>query len=116
MFLVGAVPALLVIATGKYLREPERWLARRQKGNCRREASSGPIAGLLADRRWRKNLIIGALIASTGVVGLWAIGEYAVDLQRNVFKTYLHRTCAVAAVAGGIEHRKSPMRFHWRTS
>ena len=31
---------------------------------------------------------MGALIASTGVVGLWAIGEYAVDLQTAVFKRH----------------------------
>ncbi len=29
-----------------------------------------------------------ALIASTGVVGLWAIGEYFTDLQSSVFKQY----------------------------
>jgi MFS family permease len=26
------------------------------------------------------------------VIGLWAIGEYAVDLQRNIFKTYFTQT------------------------
>jgi MFS family permease len=36
-------------------------------------------------------LVVGALIASTGVVALWAIGEYAVDLQRDVFTNwYVH--------------------------
>jgi MFS family permease len=48
----------------------------------------------LADSRWRKNLVIGALLASTGVIGLWAIGEYAVDLQRNVFRTYFEANAA----------------------
>lgn len=88
MFLVGAIPALLVIATGKYLREPDRWLKAKAEGKLPKGSILGPYRGLLADRRWRKNLLIGALLASTGVVGLWAIGEYAVDLQRNVFKTY----------------------------
>src|SRR4029453_16893746 len=87
MFLVGAIPALLVIATGSYLREPERWLRAKAEGKLPTGGIWGPYRGLLADRRWRKNLIIGALLASTGVIGLWAIGEYAVDLQRNVFKT-----------------------------
>ena len=43
---------------------------------------------VFSDARWRHNLLIGSLIAATGVVGLWAIGEYAVDLQRNIFTTY----------------------------
>jgi hypothetical protein len=47
---------------------------------------------LLSQKRWRKNLLVGALIASTGVVGLWAIAEYAVDLQKVVFKTYFEKT------------------------
>jgi MFS family permease len=88
MFLVGSVPALLVIATGSYLREPERWLRAKSEGKLKAGGVFAPYRGLLAERRWRKNLVIGALLASTGVIGLWAIGEYAVDLQRNVFKTY----------------------------
>ena len=47
-----------------------------------------PYAGLLREDRWRKNLIVGAIIASTGVIGLWAIGEYATDLQTKVFENY----------------------------
>jgi hypothetical protein len=47
-----------------------------------------PYVRLFGDPRWRRNLIVGALIASTGVVGLWAIGEYAVDLQRTIFTSY----------------------------
>jgi hypothetical protein len=47
-----------------------------------------PYRGLIAAARWRKNLIVGALLASTGVVGLWAIGEYAVDLQTAIFSSH----------------------------
>jgi hypothetical protein len=53
-----------------------------------------PYRELIVDAHWRKNLIVGALIASTGVIGLWAIGEYAVDLQRNVFKVYITENSA----------------------
>ena len=88
MFLLGAIPSLLVIATGRYLREPDKWLRAKAEGKLPTGSIMSPYFGLLADRRWRKNLVIGSLLASTGVVGLWAIGEYAVDLQRNVFKTY----------------------------
>jgi hypothetical protein len=47
-----------------------------------------PYKELLVDRRWRKNLIIGTLISLAGVVGLWAIGEYAIDLQVKVFREH----------------------------
>jgi MFS family permease len=95
MFLVGAVPAILVLATGTYLREPERWLRAKAEGKLPTGNIFGPYQGLLADRRWRKNLVIGALLASTGVVGLWAIGEYAPDLQRKVFESYFTENARV---------------------
>jgi MFS family permease len=88
MFLVGALPAFLVVFTGKYLREPESWLRARAAGQLPTGNVFRPYAELVANLRWRKNLIVGALIASTGVIGLWAIGEYAVDLQRFIFNKY----------------------------
>ena len=88
MFLIGAAPAVMVVFTGKYLREPETWLRLKESGRHVHGGILGPYRSLLAAARWRNNLAVGALIASTGVVGLWAIGEYAVDLQSAVFSTF----------------------------
>jgi hypothetical protein len=88
MFLFGALPALLVIFTGKWLREPEPWLRQKEAGLLPKGGLLAPYAGLLAETRWRKNLLIGAILASTGVIGLWAIGEYAPDLQKSVFRQH----------------------------
>lgn len=88
MFLVGAIPAGLVILIRKYLREPEPWLRLKEQDLLPKGGIFAPYKALLGEARWRKNLIVGALIASTGVVGLWAIGEYAVDLQSAVFNNY----------------------------
>ncbi len=88
MFLIGALPAFMLIFTRKKLREPEPWLRLKEGGDLPKGSIFAPYAALLADRRWRKNLIVGALIASTGVVGLWAIAEYAPDLQKAVFTTH----------------------------
>ena len=91
MFLIGALPAFMIIFTRKSLKEPEAWLRLKEKGLLPKGSILGPYAGLMAEARWRKNLVIGALIASTGVVGLWAIGEYAVDLQKVVFKAHFEK-------------------------
>jgi hypothetical protein len=88
MFLFGAIPALLVIFTGKWLREPEPWLRQKEAGLLPKGGLLAPYVGLVEEQRWRRNLIIGAILASTGVIGLWAIGEYAPDLQKSVFRTY----------------------------
>lgn len=88
VFLVGAIPAFLVIFTGKYLREPAAWLKLKESGALSRGGVFSSYGKLFASKRWRRNVIVGAVIASTGVIGLWAIGEYAVDLQRAVFNTH----------------------------
>jgi MFS family permease len=88
MFLVGALPALMVVFTMKYLREPEPWLAAKAEGRLPKGNIFAPYRDLLRDKRWRKNLIVGALISSAGVIGLWAIAEYAIDLQTKVFREH----------------------------
>jgi MFS family permease len=91
MFLIGAAPAFMIIFTRGYLKEPESWQRLKDSGQIPKGNIFAPYAGLLANARWRKNLIVGAIIASTGVVGLWAIGEYAVDLQKVVFKQFYEK-------------------------
>ncbi len=103
VFLVGAIPAVLVVFTGRRLKEPAPWLALKASGALKRGGVFASYARLFGDRRWRRNLAVGALIASTGVVGLWAIGEYAVDLQRAVFKTHYERELGAAATAAQVK-------------
>ena len=88
MFLVGAAPALLVVFTMTYLREPQPWLDAKAAGRFEKGSVWTPYAELLAEKQWRTNLVIGALLASAGVIGLWAIVEYAVDIQGKVFEMY----------------------------
>lgn len=88
MFLVGAAPALLVVFTMKFLKEPEPWLRAKEEGRLPAGGILTPYRDLLAEKRWRKNLLIGALISSAGVIGLWAIVEYAIDIQSKVFRIY----------------------------
>lgn len=102
MFLIGAFPALMIIFTRSKLKEPSRWLELKEKGLLPKGGIFAPYAALLSDARWRKNLVIGALIASTGVVGLWAIGEYAVDLQKVAFKMHFEAAKADAAKIPGL--------------
>ena len=99
MFLIGALPALMIIFTRKKLKEPEPWLLLKAEGKLPKGSIFSPYVSLLSDKRWRKNLIVGALIASTGVVGLWAIGEYAVDLQKTVFQTHYEKAGLAPAAA-----------------
>ncbi|KAB2646527.1 MAG: MFS transporter [Verrucomicrobia bacterium] len=99
MFLIGALPALLIIFTRKRLKEPEPWLRQKAEGHLAKGSILAPYVVLFRDVRWRRNIIVGALIASTGVVGLWAIAEFAPDLQKTVFQTHYEKAGFTVAQA-----------------
>ncbi len=46
----------------------------------------GSYAELFRNPVWRKNAIVGVLLASAGVIGLWGIGFFSFDLNRTVFR------------------------------
>lgn len=80
MFIVGALPAFLCIFVFRKLKEPEQW--RRAKAL---NTQLGSMSDLFTDPRWRRNAIVGMLLAFSGVVGLWGIGFFSFDLLRSVF-------------------------------
>ena len=84
---VGAIPAILAIPVFRALKEPESWKKAVTQGATQKKA--GSLKELFGDRRWRHNTIVGMILASTGVIGLWGIGFFSVDLNQAVFrKTY----------------------------
>lgn len=104
MFLVGALPAFLIIFTSRYLKEPEPWLRLKERGQLPVGSILAPYRTLMASKRWRRNLIVGTLLASTGVIGLWAIGEYAIDLQKTVFDAYYKVRLPASEVKASVDH------------
>ncbi len=90
-FLAGAVPAPLAFIVFKKLKEPESWLKARSE-----KKKLGSYGELFSDPRWRRNSIVGFLLAFAGVVGLWGIGFFSYDLFRPV----LERTFAAEGLAG----------------
>lgn len=80
MFVVGALPAFLCIPIFRKLKEPESWLRAKREGG----AHLGSMGELFSDARWRRNAIVGMLLAFSGVVGLWGIGFFSFDLLRSV--------------------------------
>jgi MFS family permease len=81
MFAVGALPALLCIPVFRKLKEPEAW-SRAKAENLSKHL--GSMKELFGDSRWRRNAIVGMLLAFAGVVGLWGIGFFSFDLLRSV--------------------------------
>jgi MFS family permease len=85
LFLIGIAPAVLVIFIQRKLEEPESW--KQAKANA--DAGIGKKLGSYGDLfsgTVRKHAILGMLLSFVGVVGLWGIGFFSVDLQQNIFK------------------------------
>lgn len=82
MFVIGTLPALLAVLIRRRLKEPERWQAATHTGDLSKKL--GSYAEMFGDPRWRKNAIVGLLMAFSGVVGLWGIGFFSIDLNRSV--------------------------------
>jgi MFS family permease len=103
MFLIGLAPAVLAIPIFLRLKEPERWKAvvRDEEIAGATKPKLGSIAELFRDPRWRKNTIVGMVLAFSGVVGLWGIGFFGVDLTRSVFVQHFQaQGLSPQAVAG----------------
>jgi MFS family permease len=92
MFLIGALPALLVVFIRSKLKEPERWQkvvvshdqdAALHAGHATKEL--GSMTELFTDPRWRRNAIVGMLLGFSGVVAVWGIGFFSFDLTRTVY-------------------------------
>ena len=77
MFVVGAVPALLALLIRRRLKEPERWKHLTEGGAV---VKRGSLVELFSDPRWRRNAVVGFLLACSGAIGLWAIGFFSFDL------------------------------------
>jgi MFS family permease len=81
MFLAGALPAPLALLVFKKLKEPEQWLQDRAA-----KKRMGSVVELFGTPRWRRNAIVGFLLAFAGVVGLWGIAFFSYDLLRPVLE------------------------------
>ncbi|WP_165226389.1 MFS transporter [Aquisphaera insulae] len=96
MFLIGLAPALLAIPIFLRLKEPERWKAAAREeeddaalaGDPKTVHKLGSMSELFTDPRWRRNTIVGMVLAFVGVVGLWGIGFFSFDLIRSVFRKH----------------------------
>ena len=52
------------------------------------------MSELFGDPRWRRNTLVGMLLAFSGVVGLWGIGFFSFDLINTVFRTHFEAQAA----------------------
>jgi MFS family permease len=83
MFVIGALPAFLVVIIMRRMKEPERWQRAKES-----HEKLGSMVELFEVPRWRRNALVGFTLAFAGVVGLWGIGYFSYDLLSQVLDKY----------------------------
>jgi MFS family permease len=84
MFVIGAVPALLVLVIRSKLKEPEQWQKVSHDEALTKQL--GSYRELFHDPRWRKHALLGLVLGCAGIIGLWSVGFFTMDLIRSVQK------------------------------
>lgn len=86
LFLIGLVPAVLVVFIQRRLHEPESWLAAKKAADAGTGKKLGSYRDLLLSGGWvTRHALLGVLLSFVGVVGLWGLTFFVVDLQQTIF-------------------------------
>jgi MFS family permease len=72
-YLIGVLPALLIVAVRAGVAEPEQW-------QTASTATSGSLRELLGDPVWRRRAIPGLLLAAVGLATFWGVTAAGQDL------------------------------------
>ncbi|MFO0825776.1 MAG: hypothetical protein U0792_22095 [Gemmataceae bacterium] len=114
MFLIGILPGILLVIVQFSLREPEKWKAMRAAEETAARPSPfkaffGTLTGLFTTKPWNSRVIGGLFLTGAGVIGLWGIGFFAVDLVGGALRNRSQRKDSPARnstgnSAGGEDH------------
>ena len=86
-YAVGALPALLVFAIRRSVKEPEKWRAAK-KGQEISGKKMGSIGELFRDPHLRRNTIAALMMSIAGQAALWGVGFWSVDLLLKIIQPY----------------------------
>jgi MFS family permease len=114
LFLIGIAPAVLVIFIQRRLEEPASWRAAKAAADAGTGKKLGSYGELFSGGWITRHALLGMLLAFVGVVGLWGIGFFAVDLQQGIFNP-TYRAEADARGLSGAEAQRyiSSQRIIW---
>jgi MFS family permease len=103
MFLIGIIPAVLVIFIQRRLSEPASWQQARDAAAQGVGKKLGSYAELFGVRETRRHALLGMLLSFAGIVGLWGIGFFSIDLQQTVLPPTFKAEAARLGLSGAEE-------------
>lgn len=108
VFLVGALPALLIVWIRRSVHEPDAWHEAKAQAQVEGTSSEfGSIPALFRRPEIRRNTIAGVLLATAGVGGLWGVGFFSVDLIGLVFTPIVKAAPSIAQIADASAQEKA---------
>ncbi|HTU25467.1 MAG TPA: MFS transporter [Pirellulales bacterium] len=79
-YLVGVLPALLILAVRARIEEPAAW----KQAEALTEEKKGSLIELFGDPRWRGRTVGGVLLAAVGLATFWGLTVAGQDLAQFV--------------------------------
>lgn len=80
-YLLGILPALLVLWVRASVREPEKWKQKRASGDA---ARMGSFSEMFSNPRWNRHAIYGMLLAAVGLGTFWSVTVAGQDIVREM--------------------------------
>jgi len=109
-FLLGLMPALLVVWVRLSMREPESWEAARRRALQDLSQKLGSFRELFGTPRLRRNTLVGTGLAAIGMATFWGVHVYGKDLVREAITArYLAEEPGAAVV---LERRRAVITEH----
>ena len=108
MFLVGALPALIVALVVQKINEPRKWVEARALG-VRRGVRFGSYRSLMSHPRWSRHAWLGLAACSAGIIGLWGIGNFHPKIVGALVEEHL-------AHLGLSREQLSSEKAYWRST
>ncbi|MBX9585492.1 MAG: MFS transporter [Gemmataceae bacterium] len=100
LFLIGIVPALLVIFIQRRLEEPASWKVAKAAADAGVGKKLGSYADLFGGGWVTRHAVLGMILSFVGVVGLWGIGFFSIDLQQKIFPPVYAKEAADMGLTG----------------
>lgn len=83
-YLIGVLPALLILWVRISIKEPESWTHAREKAAAGTGAQLGSFRDLFFTPRWASRAILGMLLAAVGLGTFWGVTVAGQDLAREM--------------------------------
>ena len=85
-YLIGVLPALLILWVRSCVDEPEAWVQAGADANQGQAIKPGSFRELLSDSRWRRRALLGMCLAAVGLGSFWAVTVAGQGLAKTMLR------------------------------